>query len=363
MAKDIEPVAPGKATAAGRLCNFVTASSTLLPAHRLWLDKTVIPAIRNSPNPWVDIFGYASRLGDAGYNKSLSDARCKAVVIYIKAAAPRVSFPQQFGFGESRSTGGVQDNDGYWRAVELYVYAFGKPPGPGPKPRPPEPTIIDEWFVTKFSGHSESVIIMLGYSAMTGQITFTRADGTSYTGAIGLFGLSAGISLDLGKIPGLTKLFARFPALAQFLGGGLTGPLANDLLKWISRPGILQRIIALTPGGMKLYSLLKDILLGGSVAPDSDWFPSKAIGLVFPFRPPLNKLSFSGICMCYALTGSAAFGSGGTYILFFGYRGKLTDGDFSLSHFNGCAIIAAGGAAIQFPGLSAAGTLYIGEIT
>lgn len=359
MAKDVETVPPGKAAVAGRLCNFVTAKSVLLPSHRQWLDSAVIPAIRKSPNPWVDIFGYASRLGDAQYNKQLSDARCKAVVKYIKDAAPRTAFPQQFGYGESRSTGGDRDNDGYWRAVELYVYAFGKPPDP--KPRPPEPQILDEWFVTDFSGKSESVVVALGYSAMMGRITFTRADGTSYTGAIGLFGLSAGVSPDLGKVPGLKQIFARFPALAQFLGGGLAKPLANDLLIWISRPGILQRIIAMTPGGLKLYGLLKDVLLGGSIAPD--WAPSTAIGMVFPFRPPLSKLSFSGGCMCYALTGSIAIGSGGTYVLFFGYRGKLSEGDISLNHFNGCAIIAAAGAAIQFPSLGAAGTLYIGEIT
>lgn len=381
MAKDVEPVAAGKATVAGRLCNFPTAKSTLLAGHRQWLDSTVIPAVKKSPNPWIDIFGYASHLGDAGYNKQLSDARCKAVVQYIKAAAPRVSFPQQFGYGESRSTGSAQDNDGYWRAVELYVYANGKPPGPGPgpgpkpkpqpgpnpgpgpapKPPPPSPQIIDEWFVTEFSGRGESVVLLLGYSAMTGKIKFTRADGTSYSGAIGLFGLSAGISPQLGKIPGLQKIFARFPALAQFLGGGLAAPLATDLLQWALKPGILQRIINVTPGGLRIYSLLKDILLGGSVAPE--WAPSAAIGMVFPFKPPLGQMSFHGGCLCYALTGSVAIGSGGTYVLYFGYRGDLSKGEISLDHFNGCAIIAAAGAAIQFPTLGVAGTLYLGEIT
>ena len=143
MVKDIEPVQAGTATIAARLCNFKTAQSDPLYTHRQWLDANVIPAIRNSPNPWVDIFGYASRLGDPTFNKKLSDKRCAAVVQHIRSSVPRVSFPQQFGYGEDRSGGGVNDNDGFWRAVELYVYAAGRPSVPDkPKPPPPEPQVL-----------------------------------------------------------------------------------------------------------------------------------------------------------------------------------------------------------------------------
>lgn len=357
MAKDIESVDSGTATIAGRLCNFVTGQHKLLPSHIRWLDQNVIPTIRNSPNPWVDVFGYASRLGDYGANKRLSFRRCEAVAQYIQRAIPNVSFPQEFGFGESKSTGGVNDNDGFWRSVEIYVYAAGKPLQP--KPKPPSPVILDDWYVTAFSGRSESVVVMLGYSAMTGNITFQRADGTKYNGAIGLFGLSTGLSLDPGKLPGMASALKRYPALLQWLGGG--APLATDLLKRVMQPGILQRVIAMTPGGMQIFNALKDILAGGSVAPE--WAPSGAIGMVFPFSPPLNTRSFYGSCMCYSLTGTIGIGNLGTYILFFGYRGNMYSLDFSLSKFNGCAIISAGGAQLQFPGLSATGTLFVGEIT
>jgi hypothetical protein len=310
----------------------------------------------------VDVFGYASHLGDAGFNKQLADKRCSAVVQFIKAAVPNVSFPQQFGFGESRSGGGATDNDGYWRSVDVYVYAAGKPSGPPVPPKPPEPQVLDDWFVTEFSGRSESVVVTLGYSAMTGHITFQRADGTKYRGAIGIVGLSAGISLDPGKVPGLAALLKRFPALNQLLGGG--APVANDLLKWMLRPGILQQIISKTPGGLRLYNMLvKAILGGGSVAPDWDWIPSAAIGMVFPFKPPLNTLSFYGSCMCYSLTGTVAIANGGTYVLFFGYRGNMYSSGFSMNNFTGCAIISQIGAQIQMPGLGAAGTLFVGEIT
>ncbi|MGA9918172.1 MAG: hypothetical protein WBR17_37085 [Paraburkholderia sp.] len=363
MAKDIEPVEAGKASSAGRLCNFVTGQYKLLPSHTKWLDEKVIPLVRNSPNPWVDVFGYASRLGDAQFNKRLSDQRCEAVVQYIKAAVPRVSFPQEFGFGESKSSGGVNDNDGFWRSVELYVYAMGRPPEP--RPRPITPEITDEWFVTEFAGHTESLVVMLGYSVMTGNITFRRADSLQYRGAIGLVGLSLGLSLDIGKLPGMATILQRFPALLQWLGGG--APLADEMLKKVMQPSILQRIIALTPGGMQIFNALKDLLAGGSVSLP-DWAPSwlqetPAIGMVFPFAPPLTTLSFYGSCMCYGLTGTVLLGNFGTYLLFFGYRGNMYSTDFSLSRFKGCAIIAAGGAQLQIPGLAATGTLYAGEIT
>lgn len=359
MARDIEPVDAGKSSVSGRLCNFPTGSPFLTPTHKIWLDEMVIPALHSSPNPWIDIFGYASRLGDYEFNKQLSYQRCEAVVRYVRAAVPNVPFPQEFGFGESKSDGaGVAENDGFWRAVELYVYANGKPPKR--KLPPPEPRIVDEWFVTKFSGKSESAIVVLGYSAMMGQITFQRADGTKYSGAIGLFGLSAGLSLDIGKLPGMSTALKRFPALLKWLGGGGASE-ANELLKWVIKPGTLQYIINRTPGGMALYNLLLQILGGGSVSPS--WAPSTAIGLVFPFHPPLSTLSFYGDCLCYGLSGTVAVGTAGTYILFFGYRGNMYSPSFSLDNFRGCAIISAAGASLQIPGLSAAGTIYVGEIT
>jgi len=41
---------------------------------------------------------------------------------------------------------------------------------------------------------------------------------------------------------------------------------------------------------------------------------------------------------------------GGTYLLFFGYRGNMYSTSFSIDHFNGCAIISAVGAQLQVPG-------------
>lgn len=232
-------------------------------------------------------------------------------------------------------------------------------PNPKPKPEPPSPEVLDAWFVTEFSGRSESLVVLLGYSAMTGNIKFKRADGTEYRGSIGLFGLSAGVSLDPGKMPGMKTALKRFPLLLKWLGGEVN--VGDKMLKWVMTQGTLQRIIAMTPGGMQIFNALKDLIAGGSVAPD--WAPSAAIGMVFPFAPPLNTNSFSGACLCYSLTGTVLLGNIGTYILFFGYRGDMFSTDFSLSKFRGCAIISGAGAQLQFPGLAATGTVFVGEIT
>ena len=357
MANDIEPASQAnKATLSARLCNFPRAHGELtVQAHKTFLDKAIV-SIQNSPNPWVDLFGYASHLGNAGFNKQLSIKRCESVVKYIRDRVPRVTFPQEFGFGDSKSTGDANNDDGYWRAVDVFVYAFGKPPV---RPNPPAPQIVDEWFVTEFSGRSESVVFTLGYSTLEGHVTFQRADGTKYRGAIGLFGLSAGISLDPGKVPGVSRLLSKFPALRQLMGEG--PQLANDLLKFMTRPGLLQSLISKTPGGAKIYKLLIELLAGGSVAPD--WAPSAAIGMVFPFKPPLSTTSFYGSCMAYSLTGTALIANGGVYLLLFGYRGDMYSTSFSFDNFNGFAIISAVGAQVQLPGLGASGTVYVGEIT
>ncbi len=135
MAFDVQPITGTLARVAARLCNFPTGHADLLPAHVDWLDSTVAPIVRDLATPWVDIIGYASHLGGATFNQKLSFARCEAVRRRVETYSPKVLFPIEWGKGESESTGGVNDNSGYWRAVEVFVYGFK----PAPKPKPPTP--------------------------------------------------------------------------------------------------------------------------------------------------------------------------------------------------------------------------------
>ncbi|PRH89586.1 hypothetical protein C5L14_03225 [Labrys okinawensis] len=238
MASDVEPINPGQASAAGRLCNFTTGQSRLLSSHIAWLDATVIPLLRNTANPWVDVFGYASRSGDAQFNKRLSDQRCQAVVDHIKAAVSGVSFPQQFGYGESQSGGRDNDNDGYWRAVELYVYATGRPPAPAPTP-PPAPNFVCGPDVTTQVRETWSRI----------QVEFrarSRRDKISLCNEILLpvkdpAGLVKEVTDSLlgGKVPDLNALLAKVRAHAKIDGWDVI-PLYQGASEWLRTPPIFD---------------------------------------------------------------------------------------------------------------------------
>jgi hypothetical protein len=310
MAIDIKPLSVPGARTAAKLCNIPTNTTTLLPAHKVWLDRAIDDIIKMSPNPWVDLFGYASHLGDPVSNKKLSDRRCDAVMRYIQASAPHCLFPQEFGFGDAKSTGGRRDDDGEWRAVEVYVY--GAPP-PGKLPRPPLALPVPkDWYVTDFSGRTISAIVALGFTAIMGNITFQKPNGDKYTGAIGIIGPSVGLSYVpdvgglLGKVPGLAGLFSRFPTLSKVLAAdGLLASWVDMQFKVLAKlgPGVTNAIEDLMKG-----------ISGGA----SSW-PSAAIGLVYGSRGrELNKIDFSGPCLCYAITGTIAVAGGGTYVLFFG---------------------------------------------
>jgi hypothetical protein len=364
MATDIKPLSVPAARTAAKLCNIPTGTTTLLPAHKVWLDGVIEDVIKKSPNPWVDLFGYASHLGDRISNKKLSDRRCDAVMQYIQASAPHCLFPQEFGFGDAKSTGGRLDDDGEWRAVEVYVY--GSVP-PGKVPRPPVALPVPkEWYVTSLSGQTISAIVALGFTAIMGSITFEKPNGDKYTGAIGMIGPSIGLSYVpnigglLGKVPGVAGLFSRFPTLSKFLA-------ADGLLSsWVDAQWKVLAVLG--PRVTNAMEALAKGISGGA----SSW-PSAAIGLVYGSRGrELNKIDFSGPCLCYAVTGTVAVGGFGTYVLFFGLdpHWKPWNDPVALVDLmqlegkaKGVAVIAAASASLQFPGLGAGATIFYGEIT
>lgn len=124
----------GSAVLAARLINFATGHSNLLPTHLAWLDNFVAPLLPTIEDPWVDLYGFASHLGSASFNQKLSFDRCEAVRARIASYGSKVSFPNEIGFGESRSAGGALDNSGAWRAVEVTVHRTKPAPKPVPKP-------------------------------------------------------------------------------------------------------------------------------------------------------------------------------------------------------------------------------------
>src|SRR5262249_42039823 len=131
-----------------RLCNFRTGGAELLPSHQEFITSYLAPKVLG-PNPgaWVDLVGYASKLGfahgdSATKNRLLSDNRVRSVRQLIEAkASNRINVPM--GLGDSQSGGPPNNNDGYYRAVLIRVFgAAGAPPPPSPTQSQPPPALF-----------------------------------------------------------------------------------------------------------------------------------------------------------------------------------------------------------------------------
>jgi hypothetical protein len=167
MALDLQPITGSDAIVAARLCNFPTGKATLLGSHIAWLDSAVRAAVTGPPNPWVDLRGYASHLGfaqhpgglgNAALNKRLSFARCEAVKARIVSYGSNVSFPMEWAVGDAESSGTMLNDDGYWRAVDVYAYAT-KPIKPPEPPKPQGPPGSTQFKVRIFAAAGASIFI------------------------------------------------------------------------------------------------------------------------------------------------------------------------------------------------------------
>lgn len=148
MADDVQRISGTSAKVAARLCNFATGESFLLRKHQDFLDTDVARVIRTMQGPWVDLFGYASRAGNAQFNQALSSKRLEAVKWRIAQYANNVKFQIQTALGETESGPNERNNDGYWRAVEVYVY--------GSRPPPPKPDVTTKVRRIVFRSFSKS---------------------------------------------------------------------------------------------------------------------------------------------------------------------------------------------------------------
>ena len=124
-----------------RFCNFPTGASALRPAHQDWLMRNIVPILRSDSTCVVEIGGLASRLGAAAFNERLGQARADAVKEFLERQL-LMSLPNVLtaSYGELVSGGGVNDNDGYYRAVLIKLHN-GTVVLPDPPPavkRPPK---------------------------------------------------------------------------------------------------------------------------------------------------------------------------------------------------------------------------------
>lgn len=296
MAEDVQPitglVGGVKPLAAARLCNFRTGEHAPRDTHVAWINDQLKNAVSGSPNPWVDIYAYASRKGtNTGFdNQGLSERRRGAIHNAIVTTIPRTGLiKQDKAFGASRSGGDANDNDGYWRAVE--VYAYGElprkrepdpvPPVPPPNPKPnPTPIPQPDWWVNSFSVGGLSLVITVGGGYADGNIGFENlTSGETITDRITIGGVSVGESAGFDKLKKVADILAK-------------SAIGKKAMEWVVNS-----------------------LSAGRAA-----WPSWAIGPVWPMpgHQNLTGKDFQGTCFSVFVNAAAGPGNGGFYLMFMG---------------------------------------------
>lgn len=136
MARDIEDENLTGTPVEVRFCNFPTGKAGTLASHDDWVVRQLKPRIKDLANAWVDVIGFASKLGFKSAadqadsdrkNKALSDQRCEEVKKVIRKHIPNLRVNLTDGRGTAESTGPAQNDDGYWRAVKLRVFGAAAP--------------------------------------------------------------------------------------------------------------------------------------------------------------------------------------------------------------------------------------------
>jgi hypothetical protein len=117
---------PGAALLHAMLYNFETGKFDLKPEHESWLKTNAAPVLRHGGTLFLK--GMASRLGSDDLNQWLSGQRIDAVLQCLQKQVG--TFPYSpIAYGESRSVGGVEDDE-WHRGVELNVVVRPPPPPP-----------------------------------------------------------------------------------------------------------------------------------------------------------------------------------------------------------------------------------------
>jgi hypothetical protein len=235
---------------AARLCNFETGQHHLREAHKAYLRDEVVKVLATLQGPWIDLHGFASRLGDPTFNQQLSERRVHAVRDFIAAEAGKIGKKPQFqisvGYGEAKSGENENDNSGYYRAVEVFVFATRPPP----RPRIPRMTIPSVQFEIRLvGGGSASVIGQADYYFF--QITNARLRQTAF-----FFYTGGGVGLSLPKIPGPGSMSYAGP-VTQFRTSSHTElHMFNSKAELIQQPGVTVGGVSLGGKfGLKLMSI------------------------------------------------------------------------------------------------------------
>lgn len=129
----VEPFILSNARFKKRLIDFDTSSANLEAQHEAWMQQSMA-VVRTNSAFHVRIFGFASKLGDAKFNETLSQSRMNSVLSFLQKINPRTLSNVEVweAHGEDLSSGGERDNSPEWRAVEVHIFIGEILPSPVP---------------------------------------------------------------------------------------------------------------------------------------------------------------------------------------------------------------------------------------
>jgi hypothetical protein len=191
MARDVEDVDSSSNPKRVRFCNFMTGQANRVEAHENWVKDKLAPLLKANPGAWVDLIGYASKLGyatgnSAEKNTTLSEKRCAEIQRMIVRHHPTARINVVEGRGASESAGGRDNDDGYWRAVKVLVYNAPKDPGGGGGTAPTHQDVIRGAFERSRQSLRAVVLILQKLEADIERAD--RADGNAKILAIAALG-------------------------------------------------------------------------------------------------------------------------------------------------------------------------------
>lgn len=182
-----ELTVPGTVVCTYYVYNFNVDGNVLKAEHKAFLDKYVVPLLRDN-SMHVKLTGTTSRSGDRAYNRQLSLERVLRVKDYLRSQGipeSKLPGPDIVAAGEDLSTSKSQEDE-LDRAVKIIV-ATGikprpihppvvlpqdriigrRPPAPSTPPPPVDPQISDRWMLRQISGSNVALNVPLGAPGMT----------------------------------------------------------------------------------------------------------------------------------------------------------------------------------------------------
>lgn len=252
----VDPILRSNAFLKGRLIDFDTGSAQLEDQHKTWLRQKITIARVNSMYR-IRLVGYASKLGDATKNETLSYMRMDNVLKFLQSIDNRaMDRVETFrAVGETAYQARESDDSAEWRAVEVHIFIGDIPPPPPPPNVKPVPRKVEplpggerftKWEVASPGGVFVAEVVGGGFNIFI--IRNTKLDEMrAYIQPI----LGVGASLSLSGLKAAWNIVQQIATGAQFSAPDFTAVTTSHPVTWEEMEASLVRVSSAGAGIIK----------------------------------------------------------------------------------------------------------------